>query len=487
MNNLYAIPNIVLVGKTNVGKSTLFNRLSNKRISIAHATPGATRDCVTRQVEILGHEALLADSGGIEQERSDRPFQQLVSQRVADYISQKAHLVLFVVSAKEGITAQDYEIAAMLRRIGKTVIVVINKVDHENNKIHALDCLRFGFSDALMISAAQKIGLLELKQKILSELELEPKNQVSPESSLKLISCEDNFSDEEYEDGEDEEDEEDQEETFFDPHKISLAVVGRPNAGKSTLVNTLLNEDRVIVSEQPGTTVDAIDTYLNYCGKEICLIDTAGIRRQRSISEEVEKMAVARALCAVDRSNVAILLINAQDGVTEQDKKIAGIIFEKKKACVIAVNKWDEDIAEESTKDKFLDNLRFHLPFLAYAPVVFLSAKYGQRVFDAIDTALRIAVRFNKKINTSKINRSLERALEAHPPPAILGRPLRMYFATQIDTAPPTFAISCSKPHEVNYSYKRYLVNFFRTDLDLAEVPIRLAFRGKSEQLKREN
>ena len=478
MNSLYAVPNIVLVGKTNVGKSTLFNRLSNKRISIAHSTPGATRDCVTRQADILGIEVLVADSGGIEQERADRPFQHLVSQRVSDFVAHKAHLVLFVVSAKEGITAQDYEIAAMLRRVGKPVILVVNKVDHDNNTIGAFDCLRFGFAEAIMVSAAQKIGLGELKQRILKELKLTPKNLVAPEQPLKLISF----------DGEgDDLDDEEEECTPFDAHKISLAVVGRPNSGKSTLVNTLLNEDRVMVSDQPGTTVDAIDTYFNYCGKEICLIDTAGIRRQRSISEEVEKMAVARALCAVDRSNVAIMLINAHEGVTEQDKKIAGIIFEKKKACVLAVNKWDETIADESSKDKFLEDLRFHLPFFAYAPVVFLSAKYGQRVFDAIDTALRIAPRFHKRINTSKLNRSLEKALEAHPPPAVLGRRLRMYFATQVDTAPPTFAISCSKPQDVNYSYKRYLINFFRSDLDLAEVPIRLAFRSKTEQLKREN
>lgn len=480
MNNLYAIPHVILVGKTNVGKSTLFNRLSNKRISIAHATPGATRDCVTRQADIYGNDIVFADSGGIEQENEGRPFQQLVSQRVADFVAQKAHAVLFVVSAKEGISAQDHEIASMLRRVGKPVILVVNKVDHENNTINAFNCLRFGFSEPLFVSAAQKLGLFELKQRILKELELEPQNLVSPEHNLQLLSYEEPDEDDDFL--------EDQQEVF-DPRKISLSVVGRPNSGKSTLVNILLNEDRVMTSEKPGTTVDAIDTYFNYCGKEICLTDTAGIRRQRSIYEEVEKMAVARALCAVDRSNVAIMLISAQDGVTEQDKKIAGIIFEKKKACVLAINKWDEDIASESTKEKFLEDLRFHLPFFAYAPVVFISAKYGERVFDAIDTALRVAPRFNKRINTSKLNRSLEKALESHPPPAIMGRRLRMYFATQIDTAPPTFAISCSKPEEVNYSYKRYLVNFFRSDLDLAEVPIRLVFRAKSDTngFKREN
>jgi GTP-binding protein len=467
MKNLYALPNIILVGKTNVGKSTLFNRLSNKRISIAHATPGATRDCVTRQADLLGNDILIADSGGIEQESPHRPFQHLVSLRVADFVAQKAHIVIFVVSAKEGISAQDHAIAAMLRRLNKPVILVVNKVDHDNNLINAYDCLQFGFAEPIMVSAAQKSGLVELKEKILKSLNLEPKYQLI--SAIEEDYDEDNSSDDN-----------DIEEQEYDPHKISLAVVGRPNAGKSTLVNTLLNEDRVMTSEQPGTTVDAIDTYFSYGGKDICLIDTAGIRRQRSISEEVEKMAVARALCAVDRSNVAILLINAQEGITEQDKKIAGIIFEKKKACVIAINKWDEEILTTTTKEKFLEDLRFHLPFLAYAPIVFLSAKYGQRVFDAIERALIIAPRFNKKINTSKLNRYLEKALEAHPPPAIMGRRLKMYFATQIDTAPPTFAISCSKPHEVNYSYKRYLVNFFRSNLDLAEVPIRLVFRAKS-------
>ncbi len=251
---------------------------------------------------------------------------------MADFVTQKAHAVLFIVSAKDGISAQDHEIASMLRRIGKPVILVVNKVDHENNTQNAFDCLRFGFAEPLLVSAAQKLGLTELKTRILKELELEPKNLVSPEHNLQLITCDEHeeFEDEEYSEAHDEEVEEFKQRAF-DPQKISLAVVGRPNSGKSTLVNTLLNEDRVMTSEKPGTTVDAIDTYFNYCGKEICLIDTAGIRRQRSISEEVEKMAVARALCAVDRSNVAIMLINAQEGVTEQDKKIAGIIFEKKR------------------------------------------------------------------------------------------------------------------------------------------------------------
>lgn len=464
MNNIIAKPHVVLVGKTNVGKSTLFNRLSNMRISIAHKTPGATRDCITRDAEFLGNNLVVVDSGGLEKEETHRPFQGLIEKRVADYVSQKASAVLFVVSAKEGISAQDQEIAAMLRRSGKPIIPVINKVDHDNNTALALDCVRFGFKDPIFVSAAQKIGLRELKERVLRELSLTPVKQT--EEHLRLISEHDN-----------------EDEYKKDSHKIKLAVVGRPNSGKSTMINALLQEDRVMTSEIAGTTVDAVDTYLTYSGKEICLIDTAGIRRQRSIEEEVEKMAVARTLCAIDRSDVAIMVISAQDGITEQDSKIAGLIFEKKKACVIAVNKWDEDVLEEKTKKKFIDDLNFVLPFFSYAPVVFLSAKYGERIFDAVDVALKLAPLFKKRINTSKLNRSLEKAMVAHPPPVIMGRRIKMFFATQVDTAPPTFAINCSRPSDVHFSYQRFLINFLRNDLGLMNIPIRLILRSKSETL----
>lgn len=467
MNRLVAKPKVVLVGKTNVGKSTLFNRLSNKRISIAHATPGATRDCITREADFFGNPIIVADSGGLEREETNNPFQHLVSQRVADFVANKASVVLFVVSAKDGISAQDQSIAKMLRRSGKPVILVVNKVDHENNHMIAFDCLCFGFDEPLMVSAAQNLGLQPLKERILAELGLKPKAGQTEAIPLTLLV--------------DEEDDDDGDDAQVHG-KINLCVVGKPNSGKSTFVNALLNEDRVMVSEIAGTTVDAVDTDLFYAGQEICLIDTAGIRRQRSIFEEVEKMAVARTLCAIDRSNVAIFMISAKDGISEQDQKIAGLIFEKKKACVIAVNKWDEDTKTEGSKEKFLDDLKFHLPFFSYAPVVFLSAKYGHYIFDAIDVALRLAPKFKKRINTSKLNRSLERAQVAHPPPIFMGRRLKMYFATQIDHSPPTFAISCSKPSGIHFSYKRFLTNFFRTDLDLEEIPIRLLFRKKSDQ-----
>lgn len=463
MNRMFAKPSIVLVGKANVGKSTLFNRLSNKKISIAHSTPGATRDCITRDADFLGHTIVVADSGGLEQEGEVNPFQGLVSKRVFDFIGNNANLILFVVSAKDGISAVDHEIADKLRKTSKPVLLVINKVDHENNQAIALDCLQFGFADPLMVSAAQNLGLVDLKKRVLAELSLTPKPGSLEAIPLSLISEEENAEDD------------------VDDGRINISVVGKPNSGKSTFVNALLNEERVLVSQMPGTTVDAVDTDLFYAGKDICLVDTAGIRRKASIHEEVEKMAVARALCAIDRSHVTILMISAKDGISEQDQKIASIIFEKKKPCIIAINKWDEETRADTTKAKFLDDLKFYFPFLFFAPVVFLSAKYGHHVFDVIDTALRLAPRYKKQINTSKLNRSLERAQEQHPPPVFMGRRLKMYFATQIDHSPPTFAISCSKPEGFQVSYRRYLVNFFRNDLDLAEVPIRLVFRKKSE------
>lgn len=472
MNLFMAKPHVVLVGKTNVGKSTLFNRLSNKRISIAHKTPGATRDCIIREADFLGHPIMVADSGGLEsQEDNKNPFQGLVSERVSDFVANKADVVLFVVSAKDGISVQDHEIAKMLRRTGKPVVLLINKVDHENNQLIAFDCLRFGFDSPLMVSAAQNTGLRAVIERVLLELDLKPKAGYAEPIPLKLIV-----------DDEGEEEDVIEAEEPENLSKINVCVVGKPNSGKSTFVNAMLNEDRVMVSEIPGTTVDAVDTDLFYAGKEICLVDTAGIRRQRSIDEEVEKMAVARALCAVDRSNVAILMINAKEGISEQDQKIAGIIFEKKKACIIAVNKWDEELKTEGSKEKFLDDLKFSLPFFTYVPVIFISAKYGFKIFDVMDAALYLAPRYQKRIGTSKLNRSLERAQIGHPPPIFLGRRIKMYFATQVDHSPPTFAISCSQPSGIDYSYKRYLVNFFRKDLDLAEVPIRITLRKKSDK-----
>lgn len=464
MNRLIAKPNIILVGRTNVGKSTLFNRLANKRISIAHETPGATRDCITKEADFLGHPVVVVDSGGIEREDTvDNPFQGLVSKRVLDFANGRASVILLVVSAKDGITPADHEIALSLRKMGKSVIQVINKVDDEKHQADALQCMSLGFSEPVMVSAAQNQGMKDLKARVLRELGLEARLSETDEVSLTLIV-------------------DDEVEEPVDDSKVSICVVGKPNSGKSTFVNALLNEDRVMVSEIPGTTVDAVDTDLFYAGREICLVDTAGIRRKRSIDEEVEKMAVARTLCAMDRSQVAILMISAQDGVSEQDQKIAGMIFEKKKPCIIAVNKWDETTRSEGSQEKFLDDLRFNLPFLTYAPVVFLSAKYGFKIFDCIDKALKLARGFATQINTSKLNRSLEKAQELHPPPIFMGRRLKMYFATQIDSRPPTFAISCSQPQGFHFSYKRYLTNFFRNDLNLGEIPLRLVFRKKSDK-----
>jgi GTP-binding protein len=465
MNLLKTKATIVLVGKTNVGKSTLFNRLSNKRISITHETPGATRDCVTREAYFYGHEVIVADSGGIEEDDGSNPFQTLVSERVYNFIEQKADIVLFVVSAKDGICVQDREIAQMVRRFAKPVIQVINKVDHENQSDGARDCMKFGFQDPVLVSAAQVTGLSDLRLRILQELDLKPKTEEPEEPALRLIDCDS--------------EEEDNDEP--DLSRVCIAVVGKPNSGKSTFVNAILNEDRVMTSEIPGTTVDAIDTHLVYRNKDICLIDTAGIRRQRSISEEVEKMAVARSLCAIDRAQVVVMMISAQEGVSEQDKKVAGIIFEKKKACIIAINKWDEETKSDKNRDKFLDKLRFDLPFLNFAPVLFLSAKYGEKIFDILDRALHISPRYLKRINTSRLNRALEKAQLGHPAPVINGRRMKMYFATQTESAPPTFAISCSHPNDIHFSYKRYLMNFLRTELELDEIPLRLIFKKKSE------
>lgn len=455
MDNLIIKPNIILVGKPNVGKSTLFNRLAHMKISIAHKTKGATRDVISRAVNILGNDMVIYDSGGLENEDPNNPFNDLVTKRVKQFIEQKAHLVLFLVSAKDGITNQDKAIASNLRKIKIPVILVINKVDDEKNFLLASDCFSFGFSDCLSLSATQNKGLDELKNLIIKRLGLTSK---SKEGQISLV-LEDEFKNK----------------------PVRIAIVGRCNTGKSTFVNAILNEDRLMTSSIAGTTLDAVDTTFFYGGKEIILIDTAGIRRQRGVFEEIEKMAIARSLCAMDRADITVLMINAQEGITEQDKKIAGMIFSKRKAVIIAINKWDETISKENTKENFIESIKFHLPFLSFSPILFLSAKYNKNIFDILEISLRLSPRIHSEINTSKLNRSLQRAQEAHPAPVENGKRIKFFFAKQVDKAPQTFTITSNMPHKVHFSYERYLSNFLRKDLKLEEIPIRLIFRKKSK------
>lgn len=454
-------PAVILVGRTNVGKSSLFNCLSDKNISIAHKTPGATRDCIARDTSILGHKIKIVDSGGLEKDDGKNPFQSLIEERVCNFILSKAQLVLMVVSAKDGLTQQDRDIAKIVRKFGKKTLLVVNKVDSEGLKLNALDFLGLGFKEQIFVSAAQKQGLQELREAIIDALELNSGNEdLNLISSLQLLSFD--------------------EEGKKESEPVNVSVIGKTNAGKSTFVNAILNDDVLMTSEVAGTTLDAVDTHLTYGGRKITLVDTAGIRRQKSVHEEIEKMAIARTLCAIDRSEVCVLMISAQDGITEQDQKIAGFIFDKKKAAIIAVNKWDEEVLDEKKQKEFLESIRFNLSFLSFAPVIFLSAKYGKKIFDVMDLAIRLSDRFKKKINTSKLNRSLEKAAESHPPPVYMGQRLKMYFINQVHNCPPTFSISCSKPEGFHFSYKRYLTNFFRQDLGLKETPIRLLFNRKN-------
>ena len=477
MNNTIINPTVILVGKTNVGKSSIFNCLSYKNFSIAHKTPGATRDFIIHEADFLGNNIQLVDSGGLKQvDGKENPFQDLISARVEEFIKTKAHLVVFVVSAKDLISYQDHEIAKSLRKIAKPVLLVVNKADDEKHALTIADSLFRGFSEPIFISAAQKKGFKELKLQVLDALKLTPNLENTANENL---DAEDIEYERDYEELKEELDNKQ-----IDPNKVNIAIVGRPNAGKSTLINAILNEDRVMTSEIAGTTVDAIDTYFNYNSKDITLVDTAGIRRQKSIFEELEKMAIARTLCAIDRASVVVMMISATDGVTEQDKKIAGLICEKKKAVIIAINKWDEEALKNKTKEDVLEDIKFNLAFINFAPVMFLSAKYKKHIFEILDLSIKLSERFSKKINTSKLNRSLEQAIEAKTPSIWMGHRIKFYFIAQIDTQPPTFLLTCSAPEGLHFSYKRYLINFFRKDLLLSDIPLRLIFKKKSKKDK---
>ncbi len=436
-------PLVAVVGRPNVGKSTLFNAIVKKRIAIVEDIPGVTRDRIYFDAEWLGREFTMIDTGGIEfVDAVDRIFTDMRYQ--AELAIREADVILFVVDGKTGMQPQDEEVANILRTCGKPVLLVVNKIDSVEQEMNMYEFYALGMGDPIGVSAVNLMNLGDLLDSVLQHIQHLP----TPEE---------------------------REDT------IHIALVGRPNVGKSSMTNALLGQERVIVSNVPGTTRDSIDTYWTYNDTSFVLIDTAGMRRKAKVDIPVERYSVVRALRAVDRSDVAVLVLDAQDGVTEQDKKIAGYIHEAGKGCIIVVNKWDLIDKDSKTSQAFEEDIRRELAFLQYAPILFASALTKQRVNRLADMVKFVAEQQHMRVSTSVLNELLEDAQLTNPPPAKGGKLLRIYYMTQASVQPPTFILFVNEPRLMHFSYVRFLENRLRETFGFEGTPIRLILRGKRE------
>ena len=440
-----AKPIVAFVGRPNVGKSTLFNRLAGERISIVEDTPGVTRDRIYCDCTWNGREFMMIDTGGIEPKSDDIIFRHMRMQ--TQIAIDTADVIVYLTELSAGLTADDREIAVMLQKCGTPVIPCVNKVDGVGDlPAEFYEFYEMGFEhDLIALSATHGSGTGDLLDKI---CELLPP-------------------------AEEEEKEED---------AIRVAVIGKPNAGKSSLINRILGEDRLIVSDIAGTTRDAIDTRVeNEFGKYI-FIDTAGIRRQSKINDKIEKYSVLRAHMAVERADVCLIMIDAGTGITEQDEKIAGIAHEAGKASVIVVNKWDSIEKDNSTTNRFNEKIRTALAYMPYAPIAYVSALTGQRINTLFETINRVFAQSHNRIPTGMLNEVLGEATMRVQPPSDKGRRLKIYYMTQISVAPPTFVIFCNNAELFHFSYQRYIENCLRETFGFEGTPIRLIIRMKGDE-----
>ena len=440
-------PLVAIVGRPNVGKSTFFNKISGKRISIVEDTPGVTRDRVYADVEWLGRKFTLIDTGGIDPRSEDVLLKQM--RRQAEIAMDTADVICFFTDARAGLTQDDQEVAELLRKTHKPLLLVVNKVDHAGLNDDVYEFYNLGLGDPISISSVNMLGLGDLLEEI-----------------VKLLPPADPEEEDEAE------------------HVVQVAVVGKPNVGKSSLVNRLLGKERVMVSNIPGTTRDAIDSrFTAPDGTEYNIIDTAGIRRKRVIEDEsLERYSVLRSIAAIKRCDVALMLIDAQDGVTEQDTKIAGLVHEEGKACVVVVNKWDAIEKETNTMEQYRKQVLEDLKFMDYAPVLFVSAMTGQRVHTVLDMVSQAYAQYTKRVPTGVLNDVLADAQASLQPPATNGRRLKIYYGTQQHVAPPTFILFVNDEELMHFAYQRYLENFLRKTFDFTGTPIRLVLRAKHKE-----
>ena len=436
-------PIVAVVGRPNVGKSTLFNALAGSKISIVKDTPGITRDRIYADVTWLNYNFTLIDTGGIEPDSSDVILSQMREQ--AQIAIDTADVILFMVDVKQGLQDADSKVADMLRRAKKPVMLVVNKVDDfAKYEADVYEFYNLGIGDPYPISSANQLGIGELLDEVVS-----------------------NFPE-----GKDLEEEED---------ITKVAIIGKPNVGKSSLINKLIGENRLIVSDIAGTTRDAVDTHIKHDGKEYIFIDTAGLRRKNKIKEELEKFMIVRTVSAVERADVVVLLIDAIEGVTEQDAKIAGIAHERGKAIIIAVNKWDAIEKDNKTVNEFTKKVRSVLSFMSYAEITFISALSGQRLPKLYDLIDMVADNHAMRIATGVLNEIMSEAVAMQQPPTDKGKRLKLFYMTQVSVKPPTFVIFVNYKELMHFSYTRYIENQIREAFEFRGTPLRFIIRERGE------
>ena len=437
-------PIVAVVGRPNVGKSTLFNVMAGENISIVKDTPGITRDRIYADVTWLNYNFTLVDTGGIEPDSSDIILSQMREQ--AEIAIETADVILFMVDVKQGLVDADSKVADMLRRSHKPVVLVVNKVDSFDKMMaDVYEFYNLGIGDPHPISSVNRMGIGDMLDEVVSYF---------PEGS--------------------EEEEEDD--------RIKVAIVGKPNVGKSSLINKLLGENRLIVSDIAGTTRDAVDTEVTYNGKEYVFIDTAGLRRKNKIKEELERFMIIRTVSAVERADVVVLMIDAKEGVTEQDAKIIGIAHERGKAIIVAVNKWDAIEKDDKTIYRFTEKVRQTLAFMPYAEIIFISALTGQRIGKLYETIDIVAENHALRVATGVLNEIMTEAVAMQQPPADKGKRLRLYYITQVSVKPPTFVIFVNDKELMHFSYTRYIENQIREAFGFKGTPLRFIIRERKEK-----
>ncbi len=438
-----AKPVVAIVGRPNVGKSTLFNRLVGARKAIVEDIPGVTRDRLYDVSDWAGRDFIIIDTGGIRFDEGDIFTREIKLQ--AEIAIEEADVILFVVDSHDGMTSEDEQVANLLRKSKKPVVLAANKVENFDRQLEYYEFYNLGLGDPIPVSAMHGRNINELLDAVIAGF--------APASA--------------YEE---------------DSDAIKIAIVGRPNVGKSSLVNALLGEERVIVSDVPGTTRDAIDTPFEYEGNKYILIDTAGIRKKSRITETTERYSVIRALKSVERADVVLTMLDASEGVIEQDQRIAGYVHEQGKANIIVVNKWDLIEKDGHTMNTFDKDIRQDLKFLAYCPILYISALTKKRIFKVLELVDFVSGQHNRRVKTSELNQVVSEALLLNPLPGGGGKKVKIYYATQVQTAPPTFLFFANHPDKIHFSYMRHLDNVLRKNFGFEGTPIKLVLRKRDEK-----